>query len=1004
MENSRDYLQRLAAAAPDELAAAVLRATPAERRRLAAALGEEHLTAILRIAESQSRSPQAKLGNVVVLHGIMGGELTRFDRGDGDSIWVSLWALLRGHFAQLALDPATGLGVNDVRASGILLRYYAAQLVSLARDWNVRPFFFDWRADMRTTADALRYNLDAWFGPDAPAHLVAHSMGGLAARAFIARHAGRWRTLAGRLIMLGTPNYGSFAIPRLLSGNNSVLGLLDKIDLIHSLDDLLRTAATFTSTYQMLPSPSRLPGLDPLFQAAAYKRIPIAQGALDEAREFQRQIAGAIDAERMIYIAGYNRSTANAIADFSRLGEDAGYGFTLHGDGTVPHNLGLLDGVPTYFVDSDHQSLPRNKDVLAAMTSLLSSGAPQAGSGLASTLPSNLAAVAPAPRATPRQAASESRIVSAVARLREGAVPPAVAPEEGELADLLLGADPSSAASAAPRAALRIHVIETPIESLLPDAVCAELRIDAISVGHYLRVPPTGAERDLDRTLAAELPLTRFHERGVLRGALGEQFLLPDPRATHPGGLIVVAGMGRPGAFGAAELSLVARELSLSLSQLGRKHLATVLIGASSNNLTVYEAARAWIDGLTRAPGSSLEAVTFAVRPVDAAAARLTAALFDEAARSPAALDLSSLTPPATAPMPEPEHNLAATRLAIEFSGGVCSYSAMSDGASLAEREIRIHPRRIGELNARLRAENDPRRRLELGRFLLDFLFPRDLLGGLSGAAPVVLACNNAAARIHWELAVQASADSPLALARGLTRQLRTTLAPAPESAATAGDALRVLLVADGSKEHPLPGAQREARALAALFDRINAAGECARIEYTALIGPADATALNLLLAIHDQRPYDVLHYAGHCAFDETDPAASGFLFSGGDILSASDLGRIDRVPRFVFSNACESGALPANSAALAPSFAETFFAKGVGNFVCTAWPVADDAALAFALTFYSSLLGAAGAPVPMCRAMSDARHAIAAYPCWAAYQHYGDPYFRPLRDACEPA
>ena len=996
MENPRAFLRRLAAGTPDALAEAVLRATGDERRVLEATLGAAQLDAIRTLAESRQRSSGEKLGNVIVLHGIMGGELTRIENGDEDTIWVSLWHLFCGQFAQLALDGHTGLSPRDIRASGILLRYYGKQLVSLARDWNVRPFYFDWRSDIRTTAQALRQNLDAWFGPDGQAHLVAHSMGGLVARCFAAMYPDRWRTLAGRLVMLGTPNYGSFAIPRLLFGNNSVLHLIDRLDLHHSLDDLLRVAATFPSTYQMLPSPDRLPGLSRLFDAAIYTQTPVLQRALEDARDFQRQLAPVVDPSRMLYVAGYNLSTPNEIADYEKLGADAGYRFSLHGDGTVPHNLGLLDGVKTYFTNCDHQSLPASDDVLGAMTSLLTTGAAPEGSKLVSTVPLPAEAPAAPPRESAKRLAAVSRLVAASARLRGEETPAAISPEDGTLSDLLLGVEPEEHPKNECRI-LRIRIVETPIEALDPSAGPDPLPIDAIAVGHYDRVAPTGAERDLDQALAADLPLTRFHERGVLRGALGEQFLLPDPRAGHEKGLIIAAGMGRPGTFGSAELSVLVRELSLTLSQLGRKHLAAVLIGASSNNLTVQDAARAWVEGLKRAAVSSrLEAVTFTVLPGEKTKPRLTAALFAEAARlsagkAPLVLDLSTLDTSPTQAEAEPEREPAAARLAIEFSSGACTYSALSDGASLAEREIRIHPRRIAELNQRLRQELDPNRRLALGRFLLDFLFPRDLLSGLAGDAPVVLALNNAAARIHWELAAQAGADSPVGLLRGLTRQLRTHFAPSPEPAIGSSRPLRVLLVADGAKDHPLPGAQREAQALMDLF--------AARgVEYRALTGPGEATALNVLLAIHEERPFDVLHYAGHCVFREDDPTSSGFLFSNGDVLNPGDLGRIDRVPRFVFANACESGALPEQSAALAPSFAETFFAKGVGNFVCTAWPVEDDAALTFACTLYQTLLGSAAAPAPIWRAMREARRAIAQSPCWAAYQHYGDPYFRLIR------
>jgi hypothetical protein len=161
-------------------------------------------------------------------------------------------------------------------------------------------------------------------------------------------------------------------------------------------------------------------------------------------------------------------------------------------------------------------------------------------------------------------------------------------------------------------------------------------------------------------------------------------------------------------------------------------------------------------------------------------------------------------------------------------------------------------------------------------------------------------------------------------------------------------------------------------------------------------------------------RRYDVLHFAGHCIYDEKNPQMSGWVFGRDQRISAYELNRVDRVPRFVFSNACESGALSGGaspySPGLAPSFAESFFLRGVSNFVCTAWPVDDTAALEFAQWVYYCLLGLrphAGPgpkftplpPMPMHAAMRQARLRIAGQPhgvqTWGAYQHYGNPYLR---------
>jgi CHAT domain-containing protein len=159
-------------------------------------------------------------------------------------------------------------------------------------------------------------------------------------------------------------------------------------------------------------------------------------------------------------------------------------------------------------------------------------------------------------------------------------------------------------------------------------------------------------------------------------------------------------------------------------------------------------------------------------------------------------------------------------------------------------------------------------------------------------------------------------------------------------------------------------------------------------------------------------RRYDILHFAGHCVYGwDGDPNLSGWIFNlkRKELLSAHELNRVDRIPKFVFSNACESGVTPDRAQdrndKLAPSFAESFFNRGVANFVCTAWPVDDVAARRFALKLYSDLLGIkensaeATVPLSMHEAMRNARLEIASTPngrtTWGAYQHYGNPYFR---------
>lgn len=393
--------------------------------------------------------------------------------------------------------------------------------------------------------------------------------------------------------------------------------------------------------------------------------------------------------------------------------------------------------------------------------------------------------------------------------------------------------------------------------------------------------------------------------------------------------------------------------------------------------------------------------------------------------------------------------------LSLDVARKSYRFGAITDTASVPEREVTIDPAVIWTANDELAGERGPRMQKERGRFLEALLIPDELRGHLYNDAPLVMLLDATTARIHWEMVAQPelmtspvtdktvahddgrrfNPDSFLGTSRGFTRQLRTTFAPPPEPPPPPRRVLRVLVVADPAADAHLKGAQEEGVAVADLFESFNSIAKertgQTRIEVVSLLGPLEATRTNVLRELM-LRSYDVLHFAGHCVYRwGGDPALSGWIFNAKnkELITTNELTRIDRIPKFVFSNACESGITPdrsqERSVELAPSFAEAFFARGVANFVCTAWPVDDFGARVFALVVYSSLLGlhldrkslgladdAGGTradaqhdrrqePMVMHEAMKEARTTIARLPTgrltWGAYQHYGNPYFELL-------
>lgn len=150
---------------------------------------------------------------------------------------------------------------------------------------------------------------------------------------------------------------------------------------------------------------------------------------------------------------------------------------------------------------------------------------------------------------------------------------------------------------------------------------------------------------------------------------------------------------------------------------------------------------------------------------------------------------------------------------------------------------------------------------------------------------------------------------------------------------------------------------------------------------------------------------YDIVHYAGHAAFDRDRPDQSGLVLDGDEVCFAQKIQRLLRGNPLVFLNACESARLKTDDERPPPEgtyegdprdgLASAFVYGGALACIGATWPVSDLVAADFAVSFYRSMLaGHALGP-----ALLEARKATAATsvddPSWAAFVLYGDPAFR---------
>jgi len=344
---------------------------------------------------------------------------------------------------------------------------------------------------------------------------------------------------------------------------------------------------------------------------------------------------------------------------------------------------------------------------------------------------------------------------------------------------------------------------------------------------------------------------------------------MPDPRTRDR--IIAIAGMGLPGRFGSPELTVLSRELCWALGRMGKRHLATVLIGTGVGNMSIAEAVRAWLRGIAAALANAdrdnrqrLRRITFVEidprrilelnaailaardtiephleveyqslnkRQIDTLLKSIDARLKEEARRErdawrkKAARGLISLDASPRIP----------TRMTVERDREGYRFGAVSETASVPERTTRMDDALVAEANDKVAASETWESQYDAGVLLGRLLLPQDLKAHLSGDAPIVMTMDSATARIHWEMIVHGASvrgrrtngpkqmlDEFLGTSRGFTRQLRSTFAPPPEPPPPPQRTLRVLIVADPASDAPLPGAQQEGATLADLFRRFN--------------------------------------------------------------------------------------------------------------------------------------------------------------------------------------
>jgi CHAT domain-containing protein len=970
---------------------------------------------------------------VLILPGIMGSKIgvRRKGRLFDDVYWIDPLDIRRGRLRELALEPPAS---RKFAALGVvLLAYLRLKLRLRAAGYDAAFHPFDWRQGITQLGAELKRELDRTGGE---VMLVAHSMGGLVARAAIGQGAGY-----ARLVMLGTPNSGSFAPVQALRG---VYPVVRKVAALDRTSDARGLACDVFSTFpgltQMLPAPDQFDLLD-LYDRDSWPEphtgLCPRQHLLDGVAAMRRGLAPADD--RMALIAGVDQDTVVSIRPDPDPAQGFVYDFSKEGDGTVPLPMALLAGVPTYYIAESHGSLPNSRTVADAVIDLLERGRTDrlptsyepSGVRAATVTLTEQQLLSREPYDTRRDGALSQRELREL--IEEVAAPTAADDVAGAPAPAQPGVDQVPDAGGYRHRFDRIIVgrrRQHRIDLRFAFGSITEADARALALGIFRDVTPGGAAAALDARVGGAI--TDLSRRRMFSGNVGEIFMLPTGRHPIAAEIIAFVGLGAFDRFTGEVLQTAAENVIRTFVNARVEEFATVVFGGATS-VSPVDSLRDQLVGFLRGLRDADRHHHFRrIVVCENDAARYL--LLKEELYRLSSTDLCSdveltfdevvLPPPLQVSSSGVRRDRSrdavylivrqegSTADAVEVRSSVLTAGAKAtvvSGACTLERKA-LH--RCQTRLARAGIDDLP----AYGRELSDLVLapaPRAVLEQYRDHHLVVVH-DAPLSRVPWEtLAFGTPVDGWFPAAeRGVSRRYAADNLSVAKwlEERLEDDVLSVLLVVDPTED--LQGAVDEGTRIRSLFQ----SRPGCRLD---VLWQKQATRPALLDAFSSGK-YDVIHYAGHAHFDQSNPERSGLLCAHHGRLTGADLAGLGRLPGLAFFNACESarvrGARPAGDqpawerrnpvattlreanarnehAAETVGLAEAFMRGGVANFVGTYWPVGDRAAEVFAARFYDGLLQ--GDPIG--DALQGARRAVredVASHDWANYLFYGNRDF----------
>ena len=558
----------------------------------------------------------------------------------------------------------------------------------------------------------------------------------------------------------------------------------------------------------------------------------------------------------------------------------------------------------------------------------------------------------------------------------------------------------------------------------------ADLRFidQALLVGHYRSTTLTGAESVVDVLLDERM--SRSLNAGLYPSVTGSHqvfhntCMAGDPVTCLP--VVVVAGLGDEGELRATDLVYTVRQAILAYAQRLSEQaagaappefsLATTLIGsggsgisAGSSALAIVQAAHEANIKLEQVEGwPTLGQLTLVELYLERATDAWHALQMQEQADRKLLQLVGKIQFGPGALRRTPDSGYRGTSYdfisALQQPGPDADHPGIAYTLDTRRARAEVHAHRAQATLVRelvSKASNDPASDPDIGRTLFDLLIPIEMEPFLSGSSELVMELDAGTAGIPWELLdtsneTDAADKRPWAIRSKLVRKMQLEEFRASPRPSSIGD--KVLVIGDPLTSSPLypplPGARREAIAVAQTLTRPGSGLEPGQVTLRAEENDAQAILIALL-----KDPYRIVHVAGH-----GEPGAQGGVVLSGDntFLGANEINAMRSIPDLVFLNCCHTASVdpaailrPYDRTQFAANVAESLIRIGVRCVVAAGWAVTDDAAEAFATAFYVALLNGSRFIDAVGIARTAAWNDHPESNTWAAYQCYGDPDWR---------